>query len=263
MMLTWLELPNLHLWLDWGYDAETLRGDGKCMTAATMAALGNFYALADALRDDAAQRYRRALQSATRLHDRSGEANTIKALGDVHGAHGQLDAALKNFEVALQIFKSIGDAYSQAVTLGSLGELWLRYGRPEDGYRAWAQRMLLVIALEPGLAAQMSGRTINLARGHARVHPDQAAAGCAALLSELQPALERAQQDENEQSAFLLAVTLAAFQVIRLVAQALATAGDERQALLEQARTQAAQVGQATNNRFALAAWLDQATASP
>ncbi|MGQ9794568.1 MAG: CHAT domain-containing protein, partial [Anaerolineae bacterium] len=69
------ELPNLHLWLDWGFAAEKGQGDGACQTAQIMATLINFYQLVGALHEDVVTRYHRACECATRLRDRRGEAH--------------------------------------------------------------------------------------------------------------------------------------------------------------------------------------------
>jgi hypothetical protein len=74
-------------------------------------------------------------------------------------------------------------------------------------------------------------------------------------LADLEPALEGARQEGDEQAAFLLSLTATAFQVIGLVALATLQAGPERTQTLAQARSLAAQVDEATNGAFNLAAF--------
>src|SRR5215210_1468791 len=152
----------------------------------------------------AAQRYEAALTLFSQIDEKLGQANTLLRQADVFDAQDHLEQALKNFEVALAIYQSFEDTYSLAVGLGSLGELWLRNNQPEPGYQAWAQRILLIVVLEPVLFSQMSARTINLAKNHTRTQPDQAAIGCTALLAALQPHLEQASQAGDEQTGYLL-----------------------------------------------------------
>jgi hypothetical protein len=85
------ELPNLHLWLDWGFEAEEGQGDGACQSARIMAALRNFYGFVDALREETVERYRRAYDRAVRLGDRRGQANTLASLGDLALRRDDLD----------------------------------------------------------------------------------------------------------------------------------------------------------------------------
>ena len=293
VVLTSLELPNLYYWLDWGYDGEQTTGDEACLTARITASLRNFYTMMPLLRAEAQQRSQRALASAFRLQDRAGQANTLQSLGDlamrvddlkgaaqryeaaltlfsqidaklgqantlvsqakVFDIQGNLEQALKNLEIALGLFQSFDDIYSIALGLGVLGEIWLRNNQPESGYRTWAQRLMLIVTLDPALFGQMASRTINMAKNHARAQPDQAANGCAALLGELQNA-----KVEAEERQALLGLTADIFRVISLAAQAAGQSGPEQAETLAQAQTLAQQVDEATNSAFGLAAWLDE-----
>jgi tetratricopeptide (TPR) repeat protein len=302
VMLTTLELPNLYFWLDWGFEREQISGDGRCQTARIMGSLGNYYTMVPLRRGEARARYERALASATRLQDRAGQANTLKSLGDlalrladlgqaaqryeaalrlfteidaklgqantllsqakVFDAEGDLERALKNFERALALYHSFNDTYSLAVGLGSLGELWLRHAQPEAAYRAWGQRLILITGLQPVLFTQMSSRTINQAKQHALTQPGQAAAGCAALRAELQPALAEANRGQDPQAGAWLGLAAAVFQAIGLAGLAAEQSRAEQAETLARARQLAVSVDEATDRAFELAAWLEAMRAS-
>jgi tetratricopeptide (TPR) repeat protein len=235
--------------------ASATRLQDRAGQANTLQSLGDL-AMRVADLTQAAERYQAALKLFTQIDAKLGQANTLLRQADVFDAQGHLDQALKNFELALALYQSFNDTYSLAVGLGSLGELWLRNNQPEAGYRAWAQRLLLIIALDPILFSQMSVRTVNLAKNHAHAQPDQAANGCAVLLTELQSSLEQAKQAGDEQTGQLLGLTIAIFQVIGLKTLAAGQTGPEQAETLGEAQSLAQQVDAASNNTFNLAAWV-------
>ncbi len=123
MALSALELPNLYAWLDWAYENEADQGDGVCRAARITANLENFYTMADHLRDEAFARCQKALAAARRLQDPWGEANTLKAIGDVQQFRSELDPALQSYQRALQLFRQIGDRLGEANTLQAIGDV--------------------------------------------------------------------------------------------------------------------------------------------
>ncbi|PWH13594.1 MAG: hypothetical protein DDG58_13875 [Ardenticatenia bacterium] len=129
--LTARELPNLHLWLDWGFEAEEGQGDGACQVARTMAALSNFYRFLDALRQEAITRYRRAYDCAQRMGDRKGQANTLMSLGDLALRTAELGQARVYYETALQLFEQIDNKLGQANTRLGMGDLAERLGQAD------------------------------------------------------------------------------------------------------------------------------------
>jgi CHAT domain-containing protein/tetratricopeptide (TPR) repeat protein len=56
------------------------------------------------------------------LHDKSGEASTLTALGISHSRKGDHNRAIDLHLEAIEIFRAIGDRHSEAITLNALGE---------------------------------------------------------------------------------------------------------------------------------------------
>ncbi|MGC8879319.1 MAG: hypothetical protein ACP5R2_08845, partial [Anaerolineae bacterium] len=137
------ELPNLHLWLDWGFEAEEGQGDGACQSARIMAALRNFYRFLDALRQEAITRYRRAYDCAQRMGDRKGQANTLMRLGDLALRTADLAEAKRQYEAALALFRAIDAKLGQANTLLGMGDLADRLGQADAAFECYQMAMAL------------------------------------------------------------------------------------------------------------------------
>jgi tetratricopeptide (TPR) repeat protein len=232
--------------------------DEKLGQANTLQSLGDL-AMRQANLTQAQQHFQAALTLFTQIDDKLGQANTLRSQAHLFDAQGRLDQALKNYETALSLYHSFNDGYSMAVTFGALGELWLRHDRPEAAYQAWAQRLLLIVQLEPVLFGQMSSRTVSQAKDHAQANPDQAALGCAALIDALQPMPEKLEQAGHSEAAGLSALTLDIFRLIGLVGLAAGQSDPERAESLAQARHWAAALDQQTNSYYDLAAWVASA----
>ncbi|MBN1220153.1 MAG: tetratricopeptide repeat protein, partial [Anaerolineae bacterium] len=65
--------------------------------------------------------YNQALELFRAVQDRLGEANTLKAIGALKLAEGQLEEALKLLDQTLQLYQTIGDRVGQANTYWTLG----------------------------------------------------------------------------------------------------------------------------------------------
>ena len=63
------------------------------------------------------------------MQDRLGEANTLKALGDLDVRGDRLAEARENYEVALSIYREIQNRVGEANTLQALGDLDMREDR--------------------------------------------------------------------------------------------------------------------------------------
>ncbi len=124
------ELPNLHFWLEWGYAHEPA-GEEECASARLTASLRNFYMLVN-WPPEAEENFRRALEAARRMGDRLGEANTRKAIGDVHYFRQELDRALASYDAALQLFRAVGDRLGEANCFLSMGQAKLMQGREKE-----------------------------------------------------------------------------------------------------------------------------------
>jgi tetratricopeptide (TPR) repeat protein len=206
----------------------------------------------------AAQHYQQALTLFQQIDAKLGQANTLIGLGDLHDRLGRPDEALKSYQAGLNIFEVIQDRYSIARTiLLSLGPFLIRQGQIETAFRAYATGLRVTLEMDPQFFIAFQRQVIEIAQELAPVHPDQAAAGCAALLAELQPALEEARQKQDEQLEILLGLTTAVFQVIGLASLAAEQSGSEQAETLAQARQLAGQVDQATGEAFELVAWLE------
>ena len=57
--------------------------------------------------------------------DRLGEANTQRAIGDVHSFRQENDAALETYQQALALFRAVGDRLGEANTLAAQGMLYV------------------------------------------------------------------------------------------------------------------------------------------
>jgi tetratricopeptide (TPR) repeat protein len=76
-------------------------------------------------RDAALTSYEQALSLFRAVGDRLGEANVLKALGDVQQFRDERDAALTSYEQALSLFRAVGAKLGEANVLASQGQLYL------------------------------------------------------------------------------------------------------------------------------------------
>ena len=70
-------------------------------------------------------RLKRALDSARRSSDTTGEANVRKAIGDVQQFRDDRDAALRSYDEALRLYRALGDRLGEANVLAALSRLRL------------------------------------------------------------------------------------------------------------------------------------------
>ena len=76
--------------------------------------------------DGALQDYQNALKIYRDIDEKLGEANTLLALGDLKMRRDDLDGALPDYQNALTIFRAIDDKLGEANTLQALGNLKMR-----------------------------------------------------------------------------------------------------------------------------------------
>jgi tetratricopeptide (TPR) repeat protein len=69
------------------------------------------------------QSYERALQLFTEVKAKLGQANVLKAIGDVQSFRKEMDAALQSYERALQLFTEVKAKLGQANVYLALGQL--------------------------------------------------------------------------------------------------------------------------------------------
>jgi tetratricopeptide (TPR) repeat protein len=74
-------------------------------------------------RDAALASYDQALERFNAIGDRLGQANVLKAIGDVQQFRKELDAALASYDQALERFNAIGSLLGQANVLMAIGDV--------------------------------------------------------------------------------------------------------------------------------------------
>ncbi len=88
-----------------------------------------------------------ALPIHRQIGDRLGEANVIKALGDVALQQDRYDDAAQHYEQALPIHRQIGDRLGEANTLGSRARLSIATGEREDAGAEMAEAIRIYAAI--------------------------------------------------------------------------------------------------------------------
>ncbi|NJM74522.1 MAG: tetratricopeptide repeat protein [Acaryochloridaceae cyanobacterium RU_4_10] len=79
-----------------------------------------------AQRQEALNRYEKALRLYKAVSDRLGEANTLQAIGDVLQFLDRRQEALNCYEEALGLYKAVGAQLGEANTLKAIGDVLLR-----------------------------------------------------------------------------------------------------------------------------------------
>ncbi len=77
--------------------------------------------------------YAGALELFRAVGDRLGEANTLKAIGDVLNFKKELDDALASYDAALLLFRAVGDRLGEANTLQAIGFFHIDINAVEKG----------------------------------------------------------------------------------------------------------------------------------
>ncbi len=118
-----LEQPNLERYLDWGYEHDTAH-IGINRAARATAQLGNYWTLSgERGRPEVLARLERALHGARHSNDTTGEANVLKAIGDVQQFRKELDAALRSYDDALRLYRALGARLGEANVLKAIGDV--------------------------------------------------------------------------------------------------------------------------------------------
>jgi len=116
LTVTLTELPNLHVFADWGLAQE---GETAARAARLVGSLRNLYMLLN-WPEEGTTRLRLAVEAARQAGDGWAEANTRKAIGDVHNFRKELDDALASYAQALDLFRAVGSRLGEANTLLAL-----------------------------------------------------------------------------------------------------------------------------------------------
>ena len=91
-----------------------------------------------AQRQDALNRYETAIEIYRQVGDRLGEANTLIAIGDVLQFLKQSQDALNRYETAIEIYRQVGARLGEANTLKAIGDL---EEDPKNGLNRFNQAM--------------------------------------------------------------------------------------------------------------------------
>lgn len=127
------ELPSVESWLDWAYDHELCKSN-RARAPRLTALLQNLYVVTGELHKQR-KRFDRAMACALRCGDGEGEANVLKAMGDLLMRVADLAGARASYEKALPIYREIEDRLGEANVLASLGRLALAEGNEAEADR--------------------------------------------------------------------------------------------------------------------------------
>ena len=117
--------------LDWSYEREA--GQGTSLGARATAWLGNYWTLIGGKgKEETSTRLRRALDLARRAEDRLGEANVLKAIGDVQQFRDDRDGALGSYQQALALFREMGAKLGEANVLAALSRFMIDSDPPQS-----------------------------------------------------------------------------------------------------------------------------------
>ncbi|MEM6427529.1 MAG: tetratricopeptide repeat protein, partial [Cyanobacteria bacterium P01_D01_bin.128] len=137
---------NYHKALTWARHEKKL-----VKTADALYGLGQIHCLKDDSIVKALARFEQAIELYQATGARLGEANTLKAIGDVLQFQKQTTEALKNYEQAIDLYRATGARLGEANTLQAIGdvlqfqkqttEALKNYEQAIDLYRATGDRL--------------------------------------------------------------------------------------------------------------------------
>jgi tetratricopeptide (TPR) repeat protein len=131
--------------------------------------------------DAALASYQQALGLYKAVGDRLGEANTLQAIGDVQRFRDEYDAALASYQQALGLYKAVGDRLGEANTLQAIGDVQ-NFRKEIDAALASYQQAL---GLYKAVGARLGEANTLQAIGFLMLDTDHAEAG----VEDLQQAL--------------------------------------------------------------------------
>ncbi len=116
-----------HFWIAW-LEASLQLGFDDSSEAGKQLRANVLQAIGDVQQfrkemDAALKSYEQALQLFRQVGDKLGEANVLQAIGDVQQFRKEMDAALKSYEQALQLFRQVGAKLGEANVYLSLGDV--------------------------------------------------------------------------------------------------------------------------------------------
>ena len=189
------ELPSIESWLDWAYDHEPCQSN-RARAPRLTALLQNLYVVTGELRKQR-KRFDRALACALRCGDSEGEANVLKAMGDLQMRVADLGGARASYEQALPIYREIEARLGEANVRQMLGNLAMAEERPDEA-EAHLGEALKIHATIPDLLS------VGADLGYlARVAMGREKFGRAVILGEYALAIFRAIEDRFGQALTL------------------------------------------------------------
>ena len=96
---------------------------------------------------EALDSYQKALKLFREVGDRLGEANTLKAIGDVQRFKDNYKEALDSYQKALKLFREVGDRLGEANTLQAIGFMLLDSGDSKTGLNILNVALSLYISI--------------------------------------------------------------------------------------------------------------------
>ncbi|MCL6509735.1 MAG: tetratricopeptide repeat protein [Anaerolineae bacterium] len=156
------ERPSIEAWLDWGYAGEKCSG-GLARSARLTAQLENLYVVTNVLHSpETRARLERALACARRCSDAVGEANVLKALGDLKVREDDLGGARQDYDAALAIYRAIGSRLGEANVLKARGDLKVR----EDDLQGAREDYDAALAIYRAIGSRLGEANVLQARGN-------------------------------------------------------------------------------------------------
>jgi len=120
-------------------------------------------------RDEALGRYEQALALYRAVGDRLGEANVLKAQGDVLAFMAQRDEALGRYEQALALYRAVGDRLGEANVLRSQGDVLAFMDQRDEALGRYEQ----ALALYRAVGARLGEANVLKAQGDVLAFMDQ------------------------------------------------------------------------------------------
>ncbi|MEM7134442.1 MAG: tetratricopeptide repeat protein, partial [Chloroflexota bacterium] len=131
------ELESIEFWLDWGYEHE--EGINNVSISARLTGLLRNLYVVRSLLSRQSERLAQALKAARGCSDRLGEANVLKAQGDVYQFLKQTDEALRVYEEALTLFRAVGARLGEANVLKAQGDVYQFLDQRDEALRVYEE----------------------------------------------------------------------------------------------------------------------------
>jgi tetratricopeptide (TPR) repeat protein len=130
-----------------------------------------------ARRDEALARYDQALGLFRAVGDRLGEANVLQAQGDVLAFLDRRDEALARYDQALGLFRAVGDRLGEANVLKAQGDALAFLDQRDEAFRCYEQALQLFRTV----GARLGEANTLLALGQASLRAGRTSQGMALL----------------------------------------------------------------------------------